>query len=269
MATNKKKPTVEDLKNHLFKYKDATIVIGNDIIADKEMFLPYSDDENYSRKSMVKTPKQFWDFYKEKIYKEDMELKNKNQQIIDKIIELGIIQTLVDDNSDGAFSNCNIKYIPLQGNYKILKCNKCKKELIYDSDKIHTDKPLTHDMYEEVECKGKLIPTLPFANSIMNSDLTYELEEAIFNLDPDEPMHTHTLIFIGTDFENNIIHYIADKFCSIKKDPQYRAKFPEDMYYTVIISSGDEFPIIAYGADFGTEYLIEDSLSKLYEILKS
>ena len=39
MATNKKKPTVEDLKNHLFKYKDATIIIGNDIIADKEMFL--------------------------------------------------------------------------------------------------------------------------------------------------------------------------------------------------------------------------------------
>ena len=41
------------------------------------------------------------------------------------------------------------------------------------------------------------------------------------------------------------------------------------MYYTVIISNGNELPIIAYNAEFGTGYLIEDSLSKLSEFLKS
>ena len=264
------KPTIDDLKKHLFKYKDATVIVGNETILEKEMFLPYSDTTDYSRKSMVKTPKEFWNFYEEKVYKEDPDFKNKNQQMIQELIALGIVKTLVDDNSDGIFSNCNIKYIPLQGNYKVLKCNKCDKKLIYDPRKIAiADKPLTHNMYEDTKCTGKLVPTLPFANSVMNTDLTYELEEAIFNLDPDEPMHSHTLIFIGADFDNDIIHYIADKYYSVKNDPQYKAKYPNDVYYTVIISNGNELPIIAYNAEFGTGYLIEDSLSKLSEFLKS
>ena len=80
MATNKKKPTLDDLKEHLFKYKDATIVVGNDIILDKEMFLPYNSPADYSRKSMVKTPEKFWGLYKESVYKEDVDTKNNNQQ---------------------------------------------------------------------------------------------------------------------------------------------------------------------------------------------
>lgn len=265
-----KKLTIDDLKEHLFKYKDATIIVGNGIISDKEMFLPYTNATEYSRKSMVKTPKEFWDFYESNIYKEDMEIKNNNQSLIQNIINLGIAKTLVDDNSDGALADSGIEYIPLQGNYKVLQCNKCGKEIKYESDEINvTDKPLTHNMYENTECHGKLVPTLPFANSIMNANLTEELEEAIFNLDAEEPMHSHTLIFVGVDFDNNIMHYIADKYHTIKTSPKYIAKYPEDKYYTVIIADGDELPIIAYNAEFGTEYRIEESLSKLYEILKS
>jgi hypothetical protein len=269
--TNKlKKPTIDDLKKHLFKYKDATIIVGNDAISDKEMFLPYSDDKHYSRKSMKKTPKEFWNFYEEKVYKEDADSLNESQQLIEGLIDLGIVKTLVDDNSDGTFSNCNIRYIPLQGNYKVLKCNKCKKEMIYDSSKIDiSSKPLAHNMYEDTECDGTIVPTLPFANSIMNADLTEELEEAIFNLDSDEPMHSHTLIFIGVDFDNNIMHYIADKFSTIKNSPQYKNQYPDDTYYIVIVSDGDELPIVAYNADFGTEDKIEDSLGRLSEVLKS
>ena len=63
------KPTIDDLKKHLFKYKDATVIVGNETILEKEMFLPYSDTTDYSRKSMVKTPKEFWNFYEEKVYK--------------------------------------------------------------------------------------------------------------------------------------------------------------------------------------------------------
>ena len=103
----------------------------------------------------------------------------------------------------------------------------------------------------------------------MNADLTEELEEAIFNLDSDEPMHSHTLIFIGVDFDNNIMHYIADKFSTIKNSPQYKNQYPDDTYYIVIVSDGDELPIVAYNADFGTEDKIEDSLGRLSEVLKS
>ena len=270
MATNKKKPTLDDLKEHLFKYKDATIVVGNDIILDKEMFLPYNSPADYSRKSMVKTPEKFWRLYKESVYKEDVDTKNNNQQIIQNLIDLGIVKTLIDNNSDGVLSDCGIDYIQLQGNYKVLKCNKCNKKVPYDPDKIPiTNKPLTHNMYEDTDCYGKLMPTLPFANSIMSSRLTEELEEAIFNLDPEEPMHTHTLIFIGVDFDDNVMDYMIDKFNTVKTNPEYIAKYPNDVYYTVIISDEDELPILAYGAEFGTAYLIEDSLSKLYEVLKS
>ena len=59
MTNKPKKPTIDDLKKHLFKYKDATIIVGNDVISDKEMFLPYSDDKHYSRKSMRKHLKSF------------------------------------------------------------------------------------------------------------------------------------------------------------------------------------------------------------------
>ena len=64
MAVDKSK-ALETMKENLLKYKDAVIIVGNDAVREAHLFHATEHNEHaYSRRNMVKNPKEYWTLYK-------------------------------------------------------------------------------------------------------------------------------------------------------------------------------------------------------------
>ena len=64
MAVDKSK-ALETMKENLLKYKDAVVIVGNDVVREAHLFHATENNEQaYSRRNMVKNPKEYWSLYK-------------------------------------------------------------------------------------------------------------------------------------------------------------------------------------------------------------
>lgn len=260
---------ISDLITHLNKYKDAVIFIGNNAVKDFYLFQPTENNKNiYCRKQLVKEPKEFWDFYKQVILRNigSQEI-NKAQIELKNLINQNIAKTLIDFNSDGFLENIEgIEYIPIKGNRKKLFCSKCGKILDLDINKIlNVNKPLIHSEYESNECNGRIIPTIPFyGNNAYNISLLNKIYDSIFKVENKQfvGLNTHTLIFVGADFNEDLVFDLLKDFTILKKQN------PNEKYYSVIIADHDETDIEFHKVEFATTDDIDQSLSRLIKLIK-
>ena len=69
------KYTVDDLKSHLDKYKDALVIIGPNATRQKNFLDVEGVSELLTNKALRRNPEGFWKFFKEHVYVDsDLEL---------------------------------------------------------------------------------------------------------------------------------------------------------------------------------------------------
>lgn len=269
------KRNIEELINSLKENKDAIIIVGNqstkEIITTEDgteqkinmFFEPTKDTfEIFSRKTMVKEPKKFWEFYNNEILKNKIHYIPETYKKIVQLTGTNLIKTVIDFNCDGILMNLNhIEYIPIKGNRNILQCVKCKEFIDIDYINLDTEEALIHKNCGNTECKGKLRPTIPFFNDKYEQEYISKLFKSIFKYDENDNaigLNTHNLILIGVDFTEDIIDEVIEGFNRFKR---------KDNAFSVFITDNEDIYMNAYMADFGTTYNITESIDKLCNLL--
>jgi hypothetical protein len=249
--------TPQDLVNHLNKYKDAVIIIGDAVVKDLNLFkVDETTKDVYNRKTMVKEPDKFWKYYKENIFKGRLE-NTKEQDAINNLLVTDIANKVIVLSQEGYFEDLAMPYdvISLKGNQRFTTCVKC-----------NSIQCLSHKFEPETKCKccgGRIKPTvLMYGEDYGHAEYT-AAKNAVFNeTEEGTKLNTHTLIFIGVDFEEDIMHEFIENFDVIKK------KYPEEPHYSVIIADNDTVSIGLYEPEFATDGDIAGSVERLITLIK-
>lgn len=184
--------TINDLKEHLEKYKDAIIIIGPGILSkdNKPKYTIEEFNENYNRKNLSRNPKILWDFFFDKIYNELDEESLSSYEALKFLVPLS--STIIDQNPNSPYSLTQA--ILLHGKQDIYMCQKCKT--IYVPESVSED--------HVCELCGKTIRP-----SVLLSGERYSNEE--FHRIKEEFNKTHSLILIGMDYcESSLLDLIGD-----------------------------------------------------------
>ena len=274
------KRPITDLIEHLKKYNDAVMIVGSKtlqrVLPEKEQddpdfikkeplfFQPGESSMNiFSRKTMIKSPDMFWKFYEQMIMKDPEESTNTYNKI-KELVDMKLIKSVIDFNTDGTLSNIKSEYIPMRGNRNILQCVKCGKTFNTSDINLDVSKPILCCDYNDELCKGKIKPTIPFYGEKYCTEDTSRVFHDIFTYDEDDKpigLNTHTLILIGPNFAEDLLDEIITGF------NQFRPQQPDT--FSVFITDNDDMYMNDYLADFGTTYDIEESLTKLINMLKN
>lgn len=186
--------TVNNLVEHLNKYKDAIVIVGPKALEDSYDFNMEDFNENYNRKSLVRSPEQMWDFFTNNMYKQIDGYTNDLYTEISRLND--VVGIVVDQNINSPMINNKIE---LHGSVHTFKCTKCKTiypaQYVYDSsDEITTDCEL---------CGAAIRPT------VLLSGERYDAVD--FNKVQESFAKSHTVILIGVDFtEEPILKLIAE-----------------------------------------------------------
>ena len=267
----------DNLVQHLLKYKDAVIILGNDAVLDLDLFQSVQENEElYSRKVLSKSSNEFWKFYRENIGTLEKKSLTSSQKSLQTLANLGIVTTVIDCNNDGLLKNNlpeEINYIQLKGDRNTLYCSSCKKEIEYTKevdDVISSmDKKIVHCYLDnndnESLCKGRIRPSTLFYNENYKKELIEAVYNAIFKYENNEfkGCRTHTLLCIGTDFEEDLLHDIMLLFSDNKKTTN------NEEYFSIIVAENDGVTPALYEVDFATTTDINDSLQRLIELIKN
>lgn len=264
-----KEKALEAMKNNLLTYKDAIVVLGNDLIREAYLFNATENNEDiYSRKQMIKKPLEFWNFYKENIAEnEDNKTAFSSQDAVIELLNTGIVKTVIDMNYDGYIKDnmpSNIEYINYKGDRRELYCTGCKQAVQYDSTIENDDKKFVHSDFEKnSKCNGTVQPTVPFYNQRISQLKIQEINDCMFdNSNPDKPeLKTHALILIGADFSEDILSEILESYCAVRGQKNLT-------HLLMMITYKNPDLIDLYKAEFGTIDDIDESIYRLIELLK-
>lgn len=263
-----------NLIQHLLKYKDAVVILGNDAVLDLNLFQPLeNNEEQYSRKLLSKSPDKFWNFYKENIGTLDKISLTNAQKSLQTLVSLGIVTTIIDCNNDGLLKDTlskEIDYIQLKGDRNVLYCSTCKKEVDYNEKAVsiidNNNSKITHNhLDKKSSCKGKIRPSTLFYNENYKKELIEAVYNAIFKYENNEfkGCKTHTLFAIGVDFEEDLLHDIMLLFNDNKKTTD------NDEYFNIIVAEDDGITPVLYEVDFATTTNINESLERLIKLIKN
>ena len=245
MAVDKSK-ALETMKENLLKYKDAVVIVGNDVVREAHLFHATENNEQaYSRRNMVKNPKEYWSLYKMNIAENSRnKTGTKEQKALLELLELGIVKTVIDVNFDG-----------------YLKCN---KKIPYDNS-ITGEKVLVHSDLEDTDCSGKVQPTVPHYNSKVPRETWNNILYSIFD---EESLknnkyvpNTHALILVGVDIGEDIVGDIIDT---------YKVSRGKNNLQHLLIAVTYKSPQLVdmLEAEFGTADEIDESLLRLKQLLE-
>ena len=256
------------MKQNLLRNKDAVIIIGNDLVRDAHLFhATENNQKTYSRKQMVKDPEHFWEFYKLNVAENNRnQTGNDNQKALLELLNLGVVKTIIDMNYDGYLKDNvpdNIEYIQLKGDRRELFCTKCGAILPYKNE-ISGEKVLTHnDFSEDIQCEGRVQPTVPFYGSKISKGLWNQIVESIFDTsDPQNPkLRTHALILIGIDLTEDILSELVESYQAARGKNTLQ-------HLLIAITYNSPQTIQLLNAEFGTTDDIDKSLLRLKEFLK-
>ena len=268
MAVDRSK-ALETMKENLLKYKDAVVIIGNDVVREAHLFHATEHNEQaYSRRNMVKNPKEYWSLYKMNIAENSRnKTGTKEQKALLELLNLGIVKTVIDANFDGYLKDKvpdNVQYIQLKGDRRELFCTKCNKTIPYDSS-ITGEKVLVHSDLEDTDCSGKVQPTVPHYNSKVPRETWNNILYSIFD---EESLknnkyvpNTHALILVGVDIGEDIVGDLIDT---------YKVSRGKNNLQHLLIAITYKSPqlIDMLEAEFGTADEIDESLLRLKELLK-
>lgn len=268
MAVDKSK-ALESMKNNLLQYKDAVVIVGNDIVREAHLFHATEFNEQiYSRKNMVKKPKEYWALYKTNIAESERNTTGtKEQKALLELLNLGIVNTVIDANFDGYLKDKipkDIQYIQLKGDRHELFCTKCNKIIPY-TENITGDKVLIHKDLENTECVGKVQPTVPHYNSKVPKNTWTNILNSIFDEEALKENKyipkTHALILVGIDIAEDIVGDIVDMYKLSRGKSNLQ-------HLLIVITYKSPQLIDMLEAEFGTIDEIDESLLRLKKMLQ-
>ena len=126
-----KKLEVKDLVRTLKNHKDAVIIIGDKCVSNNLLKIDEHTKDKFSKKSMVKSPKDFWEYYKNTIFNQENLDATEIEMAINKLIDTGVIRTVINLNYTGNINKMpflNTHIIELKGNVKYCRCMSCEKK---------------------------------------------------------------------------------------------------------------------------------------------
>ena len=252
MAKKKTKLPLDVLLNHLKQYKDAVIVLGPDI-AKVNVVVDEESKDNFNRKSMVRDPKAFWEYYTKNL----MKLYSYNDittETVEALLDLNLHATVIDTNIIDILTRT--KAIYPAGKNKELKCVKCGKS--YDAENMYHQLKY-QDTTLKCSCGGNIKPTVLCFGEKYPLNIYNEVKDAIFKEENGKAsLNTHTLIFIGVDFTDSLISEVIDSYDALK----------DDNHFTVVIADTEHREdVIYYNPEFGVCDNIQQGVLRLIDLL--
>ena len=269
MATEQKKREISDLVNHMKKYKDAVLILGEKIAPELNV-KSISDEEGeglFNRKSWVKTPEAFWNYYFENIYIDKNKIKEmpKVYQSVKELLSLGLIKKVYSVNTHGVLEEA----LNLKGTGLGVKCSKCGEThdltLLKESSKEFSKESLIEKM-NKIECNKckakKLRPTcLMYGENYFFDEMKNMLSEVFNNTEGEMAVpNTHTIMYLGVDMEEDFIAELFDNYLLV------RDRIEEECFNVMITDITNTIEL--FKPEFARDGDMEDSLNKLISILK-
>ena len=248
----KKKLPLEVLLKHLKEYRDAVIILGPDI-AESNIGVTDDSVDKFNRKTMVRDPKTFWNYYAENLMK-IYSYNDITTETVEALLDLKLHSTVIDTNIIDILTHTHA--IAPAGKNKILKCVKCNKT--YNAENMYHQLKF-QDTTLKCTCGGNIKPTVLCFGEKYPLNVYNEVKNAIFKEENDKvSLNTHTLIFIGVDFSDSLMSEIIDSFDALK----------DANHYTVVIADKEHREdVIYYNPEFGVSDDIQQGISRLIDLL--
>ena len=255
MSNQTKKLEVKNLVKTLKNNKDAVIIVGDKCVSNSILKIDENTKDKFSRKSMVKKPKDFWEYYKNTIFNQEKLEITKAEEAINKLINTGLIKTVINLNYTGNLTKMpllNADIIELKGNVRYCRCMSCENKYRFTDDMLNSKKVL------RCECGGKIAPTMIMFGEKYREEYISNIKNAIFKEENGKvELNTHCLIFIGVDFEEDYVHDIMESYNAIKMQTEAEES------YTVMICEMDGVSIEYYQPEFATYEDIAGAVERL------
>lgn len=188
--------TLEELKAHMEKYKDAIIMVGPEITntkIEKEKFEKY-----LNKKMLIRKPKEFYKNFQIELEKSQSDKITESQKMILKLNESELTKGIINLNVDEKLVSPTT--INLHGIISTFLCNKCN--IIYPHQSIN---------FDDISCEvcGKNIRPQMLLLGETYKDKEYQKTIELLN-------KTHTLITVGLDYKEEAIVDLISGYCNIK-----------------------------------------------------
>jgi NAD-dependent SIR2 family protein deacetylase len=190
------------------QYKDAVAIVGPEAISSLNLNRPTIEElqENFVRKIYKRQPEKFWQFYRERMFIDPTLEMSETYQNIKALVDLGLIGTIISQNTDGMFTHRSIPSIELHGNTLNCSCSHSSHPKIYTPYPAII--PFSDIPYCEL-CGSMLKPEAIFLNDRYDDDKYHLAKEAVCS--------AHTLIAIGVDYTETAILDLISKFDIIRE----------------------------------------------------
>lgn len=201
---------IDQLKDHLNKYKDGIVLIGPGAVKSIHSSDPEQDRLVLTNKVLRREPDKFWDYFSKNVY---VDLNNtsltESLKAIEMLYTLGYVSKVVTLTTDGMLatkSNIAVEdTIPLHGTCQVVTCTGCKT--IYPTAAFIN----AEGKMEEHKCElcGKsLKPNMLMFGETYNDQAYQDLIAALNN--------THTVFTIGLDYTETPIVELIASYCDLK-----------------------------------------------------
>lgn len=255
----KQRPQIENLIKSLKKNKDAILILGEKVVPNT---LKIDDDvrDIYNRKTMVKEPAKFWNWYYENVYNSSNEL-SEEEKAVNELLKQDIFKMVINlNNTNNISESDSYTTIELRGNKTLLRCMSCNR--IFEMS--HFSPATIKDCIVKCSCNGKIAPTVIMPGERYKQHHLQEIKKAIFTeIDEKIELNTHTLIFVGVDFEEDYMNDLMNSYNAVKNDMNN-----DEEYYTVMICEKDGISIDQYKPEFATYEDIAGSITRLIAKIK-
>lgn len=260
------KRPITDLINHMKKYKDAVIIIGEKVAPELEIKpITEEDGEIFNRKTWVKEPLDFWEHYKKHIHKKDLDKIStpKVYSAIEALELKDLTSKIISTNTHGIYKDA----LNLKGISNDIKCNKCGKVYKYEEviSNILQDDDFSVPIQSCKNCNGKLRPACLLYGENYHPANVKELREAIFLEREGQSTlaNTHTLVLVGVDMTEDLIAEVYDNYNFVIKPKMLEEKNEECL---VVMVTDDRINFKLFNPDFGTFENIDDSIERLVSL---
>lgn len=254
---------IEELIENLKKYDDTIIVIGKDIV-EKENKIFKVDEESakvFNRKTLYKKPELYWQFYFNYVYNNNR-IYTEEEKAVSKLIEtIGKDKIrIINDTTLNCYEGYkDLVNLNLSGDTSELTCVSGRHILSSDS----MPEYLKEHNFKCPVCDSVYKPTILMYNEKYDP-LKLTVLEAIISKEENGKRipNSHNIIFIGSDFDNDIIHDIAISFKALKEEHET----DNEKFFLTMILDHDPVNVERYEPDFSTTDNIVDSIKRLVEL---
>lgn len=237
--------TLNELVDHMKKFKDAVIIIGNEVNSYKYNYTPEEFNERYNRKKLKREPEKLMEFYGDKLL---TDIDNNN---IYKLISGIDYSLIVNQNINGPVME---NVFNIHGNINTYYCTKCKT--LFTSDYVEFDNKFSTECEA---CGGQIRPSVLLAGERYDQASFDNLKEQIINC--------HTLMLIGMDYSELPLLELIAQYGDIKSQVNAQGNEEDTKVLVSIQSKEQEFdPNDISFFEFLVKDDIESALKRFIEV---